>query len=103
MSQFAVHRNPGRDAATPFVVQMQSSRLADVPGRFVMPLVRVGPRSPPDHALTPRMTVLGETVYANPFDVATVPKERLGTTLALLDDAQGDAVVRALDELISRA
>ena len=103
MPQFSVFANPGRNPATPFVVQIQSSRLDRTAGRTVMPLNMRRAASPPDHPLTPHMTVQGEAVYANPLDIATIPATRLGNALGVLDETDQDRVMRALDELTSRA
>jgi toxin CcdB len=103
MPQFAIYRNPGRDRDIPFVVQIQSSRLERSLGRVVMPLVRRSGTTPPDHPLTPHLHVEGEAVFANPFNLATVSATRLGKTLNVLTEPEQDAIIRALDELVSRA
>jgi len=103
MPQFAIYRNPGRNRDIPFVVQIQSSRLERSVGRVVMPLVRRSGSAPPHHPLTPHLRVDGEDVFANPFDLATVPAARLGTALGVLPERDQDTIIRALDELISRA
>lgn len=103
MPQFAVYRNPGRNPDIPFIVQIQSSRLERVVGRVVMPLVRRSGTVPPDHPLTPHLRVEGEDVFANPFDLATVPASRLGDVLYVLPERDQDAIIRALDELVMRS
>lgn len=103
MPQFAVYKSPGRIESILFVVQVQSTRLDRRLGRVVLPLVRCGPGAPPDHALTPYVKVRGQTVYANPLELATVPRARLGTMLEVLSEAAQDRVVQAIDEMISRA
>ena len=103
MPQFAVYRNPGRNQAIPFVVQVQSSRLERSLGRVVVPLVLCTAASPPDHPLTPRLQVQGQDVFANPFDVATLPATRLGPLSCILPESDQDKIIRALDELVSRA
>lgn len=103
MPQFAIYRNPGRNRDIPFVVQIQSSRLERSAGRVVMPLVRRSAGKPADHPLTPHLHVEGEDVFANPLDLATVPVEQLGTVLGILPEREQDAIIRALDELVSRA
>lgn len=84
MPQFGVYRNPGRDKGVPFVVQVQSTRLDRTRGRVVLPLVERGADTPPDHPLTPHLTILGREVYANPLDIVAVPAARLGNVLELL-------------------
>ena len=103
MPQFTIYRNPGRNREIPFVVQIQSSRLERSMGRVVMPLVRRSASAPPDHPLTPHLHVEGEDVFANPFDLATVAASRLGPAVGVLADPNQDAIIRALDELVSRA
>ena len=103
MPQFAVYKSPGRTEDIVFVVQVQSTRLDQRLGRVVLPLVRCSPRSPPDHALTPHIRVQGQTVYANPLELATVPVTRLGKLLEILQETDQDRVIQALDEMISRA
>jgi toxin CcdB len=103
LPQFGVYRNPGRNAEIRYVVQIQSSRLDRSVGRVVVPLVRVGHRSPADHPLTPHLTVQGRLVYANPLDLATVPAKRLAEMLEILSEAAQDRIIRAIDEMITRA
>ncbi|AQT05760.1 CcdB family protein [Acetobacter persici] len=103
MPQFAIYRNPGRNRDIPFVVQIQSSRLERSVGRVVIPLVRRSGSTPPDHPLTPHLHVEGEDVFANPFDLATVPAARLGIVVGILDEHDQDKIIRALDELVSKA
>jgi toxin CcdB len=101
--QFAVYKNPGRNEAVPYVLQIQSARLDRSRTRVVMALVHPGSGSPPDHPLTPRITVQGRSVYADPLNIATVPARRLTTMLEVLADADQDRIIRAIDEMISRA
>lgn len=103
MPQFAVYRNPGRNADILFVVQIQSSRLERSAGRLVMPLVRRSGAAPPDHPLTPHLRVAARDVFADPFDLATVPASRLGEALCVLPEHDQDRIARALDEMFSRA
>jgi len=103
VAQFSVFRSPGRNAAIPFVVQVQSNRLAQSLGRVMVPLVLCGPGSPKDHALTPHMTVRDDLVYANPLDIVTVPASRLGAPIEILQEADQDRILRAVDEMLSRA
>lgn len=103
MAQFSVFQNPGRNTAVPFVVQVQSDRLARSLGRVVVPLALYGRDGPGDHPLTPHMLVQGRLVYANPLDVATVPASRLGDPVETLAEADQDRIARAVDEMLSRA
>ncbi len=103
MTQFAVYKNLGRNPDVPFVVSVQSDLLSAASGRLVMALTTRGGKAPPDHPLTPHMTVQGQALYANPFNMATVPALVLKTPVDVLADADQDKVIRALDELVSRA
>lgn len=67
-----------------------------------MPLVRRSGSAQPDHPLTPHLEIEGENVFANPFDLATVPAMRLGTAVGVLAERSQDMIIRALDELVSR-
>jgi toxin CcdB len=101
--QFAIFQNPGRNTDILFVVQLQSTRLDRSIGRVVMPLIRRDSRAPPDHPLTPHLTVQGSGVYANPLNIATVPVTRLKDVLEVLSDSDQDLIIRSIDEMISRA
>lgn len=101
--QFALYRNPGRNRAVPFVVQIQSNRLERSLGRLVMPLVARAVGAPPDHPLTPRLVIEGQELFADPFDIATLPAVRLGPPLGALSERDQDKIIRAPDELVSRA
>jgi toxin CcdB len=103
VGQFAVYRNPGHSEEIPFVVQIQSARLNSGNTRVVMALVRRGTRSPPDHPLTPHLTVQGQPVYADPLNVTTLRTALLKNALEVLPDAAQDRVFQAIDEMISRA
>ena len=103
MPQFAVYKNPGRADSVPFVLQIQSSRLDRSKTRVVMALALSGFGAPADHPLTPRITVQGQSVYADPLNIATVPSKRLTAVLEVLPEADQDRIIRAIDEMISRA
>ena len=103
MTQFSVYQNPGRNADVPFFVQVQSGRLGRSPGRVVIPLHRCGLLAPGDHPLTPHLIVQGQAVYANPLNLATIPVVTLKQALELLQERDQDRIIRAIDEMISRA
>lgn len=87
----------------PFFVQVQSARLGRSPGRVVIPLHRCGLLAPRDHPLTPHLTVQGQTVYANPLNLATIPVATLKQVLEVLPERDQDRIIQAIDEMISRA
>ena len=104
MAQFAVHRNPGRQKdAIPFVVVVQSTIYDDSRRRVVVPLVRKTSDVPVyARRLNPAFVVDGITVVLHPIDIGSVPEDKLGEPVASLA-AHGDAIIGALDELITRA
>ena len=102
MTQFAVFPSPRRDGLNAYVVQIQTNRFDHTKGRVVMTLIRRTATSPPDHPITPHLTVLGMPVFANPFDIATVPVRSLGQPLMTLPEADQGRIITALDELIAR-
>nr|WP_294526414.1 hypothetical protein [uncultured Rhodopila sp.] len=53
--------------------------------------------------MTPRITVHGQSVYADPLNIATVSVKRLTAVLEGLAEADQDRIIRAIDEMISRA
>ena len=42
-------------------------------------------------------------VWANPLNLGTVPFRRLGEVIASLRESDQDQIIRAIDEIISRA
>jgi toxin CcdB len=103
LTQFAVYHYRGRSEDIRFLVQIQSRRLERSAGRVVMPLLHLGYGAPPDHPLTPHITVQGLSFYADPLDIAAVPVSRLGEIVDILAESDQDRIIRALDEMISRA
>lgn len=103
MTQFAVFPNPRRDGMAAYVVQIQTTRFDHTKGRVVMTLIRRTANAPPDHPITPYLTVLDTPVFANPFDIATVPVRSLGSPLMILPEADQGRIITAIDELIARA
>lgn len=104
MSQFDVHRNPGRNRdAIPYVVVVQSAVFDGYRRRVVLPLVRKSHVREIHHAgFNPGFTVKGVAVVLHPLEIVSVPAESLGDPLASLA-AHGDRIIAAMDELISRA
>lgn len=104
MAQFDVHRNTGRLRETiPFVVVVQSSQFDGYRRRVVVPLVRrktlAGPLL---RTLNPEFTIRNVRVVLHPLDLVSVPVEALGECVGSLAEA-GDAIVAALDEVLTRA
>ncbi len=104
MAQFDVHRNIGRlKASIPFVVIAQSRLFDDYRRRVVIPLVRkVGLGHIPNARLNPTFKIKNIAVVLHAMDIVSIPNEQLGEQIGSLA-AEGDAIVAALDELLSRA
>ena len=107
MSQFNVHRKPGRNAsAIPYVVVVQSAAFDRHARRLVVPLLDadgLGTRiKVPYSDVTPSVVVNGQDLILNPFDMVSVPTDKLGPKVGSLTDS-GSAIITALDEVFSRA
>jgi len=106
MAQFDVHVAPGRDrTAVPYVVVVQSRRFDKLGTRVVIPLMTV-PTQPRTEGLTvtPAFTIEGSLVYLNPLEIQTIPRSRLGKlVVSLADDVSSNAIINAIDAVITRA
>ena len=107
MSQFDVHKNPGKNAdAIPFVVVVQSAAFDDRRSRIVVPLVRTEKASSNvgmvSSRLNPTFTVDNIQVTLHALQVVSVPLNALGKKIGSLTH-QSDAIIDALDEVFSRA
>lgn len=102
MAQFDVHRNPEAStrARIPFVVDLQSDLLADLPTRLVAPLrlrddaIRNAPRR-----LCPVFEIDGVEVVMYPQQMAGIPAKVLGRPVASLRDAR-TLLVDAVDAVL---
>ena len=103
MSQFHVHRNPGRHRdSIPFVVIVQSSLYDEYRRRVVVPLVdksSIGKVTNP--RLNPTFRIKGQSVVLHPLEIVSVANENLGEFVQSLED-EGDAIIAALDEMLTR-
>lgn len=107
MTQFDVHRNPGKNRTViPYVVVVQSSCFNKSRRRVVVPLVSAAVLgeaiSLPASAINPVFTVEGVRVILNPLEIVSIPAEALGGRVGSLS-GESDLIVGALDELFSRA
>ena len=104
MAQFDVHRNRGQNhAAIPYVVIIQSSIFDDYRRRVVIPLVKKSYLSSVSlPRLNPTFEIEGASVVLHPFEVVSVARNRLGQFVLSLAD-EGQQIIDALDELITRA
>ena len=104
MAQFDVHRNTGRRKETiPFVVVVQSSQFDGYRRRVVVPLVKASKlgRTELPH-FNPTFEVLGTLVVLHPLETVSVAVDQLGAKAGSLS-AEGQQIIAALDELVSRA
>ena len=102
MPQFDIFANPGRSRVIVFLLQIQTTRLDASRDRVVIPLTRTGSNPPPDHGLTPHFVVLDQAVYADPLNLVTIQRSRLGHALTTLPEADQGRIITAIDELIAR-
>jgi toxin CcdB len=104
MAQFDVHRNGGKQRDTiPYVVIVQSGLFDGYRRRVVIPLVRkVEINQIPNPRLNPTFKVKNVAVVLHPLEIVSVANENLGEQVGSLA-ADGDAIIAALDELITRA
>jgi toxin CcdB len=101
VSQFDVHRNPGRSRDwVPYVVVVQSASFSQHNRRIVVPLPLAG--ALPASTLNPIFTIENRRVILDTLDIVSVDIGKLGEKVASLNDA-GDQIVAALDEVFSRA
>lgn len=85
---------------------VQSSAYDHSRRRVVVPLVDQDTLNKvtrfPASILNPEFVVQGVPVVLNPLEIVSVPRETLGKKVGSLAD-EGDLIVMALDELLSRA
>jgi toxin CcdB len=104
MAQFDVHRNIGKHRdSIPYVVVVQSSQFDDYRRRVVVPLVRKAAVGKLSHAsFNPTFKVRGTAVVLHPLEIVSIPIEQLGELAGSLSE-EGQQIIAALDELLSRA
>lgn len=104
MAQFDVHRNSGRHAdEIPYVVVVQSALFDEYARRVVVPLVKataVG--GTPNPRFNPTFKIGRTAVVLHPLEIVSVAADQLGAPIASLA-SEGNRIVGALDELLSRA
>lgn len=107
MAQFDVHKNTGKHRATiPYVVVVQSALFEKSRRRVVVPLVALDMlnqvASLPSSKINPVFTIHRINAVLNPLEIVSIPAEQLGEQVGSLAE-DSDAVIAALDELLSRA
>ncbi|MGE5546573.1 MAG: CcdB family protein [Solirubrobacterales bacterium] len=101
MTQYDVHPNPSRRAAEdmPYVVDVQSDLLSDLPTRVLVPLARPGVIKPSPH-LNPTVDVHGEALTLLANQLVSLPRQVLGPPVASLENRRDD-IIAALDFLFT--
>ena len=104
MAQFDVYRNKGRNRDDiPYVVVVQSSLFDNYKRRVVVPLVKKSSLAKIDNPrFIPGFRIKNISVVLHPLEVVSVSVENLGERVASLAK-DGDAIVDALDQLLTRA
>lgn len=101
--QLDAHRDPGKNkSVVPFVVVVQSNQFRAAARRVVVPLVTASAFGSPGSDVGPHFAIDGQTVVLDPLQIANVPGDMLGPSVASLT-GEGDRIMRALDILLSRA
>jgi toxin CcdB len=91
--------NPASRGAVPYLVDVQSSLLAAMNTRVVVPLYPKGTEEVlPFSRLTPEVTFQGTTYIAMVPELAGVPRRQLGVLVGQLDASRND-LLTALDLL----
>ena len=100
MAQFDVFRNP-RDVngEIPYLLDVQSELLGDLPTRVVIPLVRPGHFTPPQR-LNPTFAVGDQEVTMSTAEIAGIPRTAMGERVGSLDHHRAE-IIGAIDLLIS--
>jgi toxin CcdB len=104
MPQFDVHQNTGAHKDTiPFVVIVQSAQFDSYRRRVVVPLVKSAALGKISHtAFNPTFKIRGTSVILHPLEIVSIPVNQLGALVGSLSE-QGQLIVAALDELLTRA
>jgi toxin CcdB len=102
MAQFEVHRNPAEQGREniPYVVDIQSDLLSDLPTRLVAPLIRASGFGPPVGRLHPRFVVEDCPVIMLTTEIGVLPPRALRDPVASLEDRRHE-IVGAIDMLIT--
>jgi toxin CcdB len=103
VAQYDVYPNPhpGSRASVPYVVDVQSNLIDQLPTRFVMPLSRVGATvSNLPASLCPSFEVEGEPLLLMPHQAAALPARLLRKPITSVGHRAAD-VSAALDAVLS--
>lgn len=102
MVQFDVHRNPAKPGREdiPYVVDVQSDLLWNLPTRVIVPLMRASAFGEPIERLHPRFVVEGTAVILLTTEVGVLPPRALGGAIASLEQERSE-IIGAIDTLIT--
>jgi toxin CcdB len=103
MPQYDVFKNPGRNPAIPYVVDVQSPSLDGYHRRMVVPLV-LRTALPDIHhpTLNPIFVIEHKPCVLHPLEMVSVPASKLGKPVHSLS-AHANTLITAIDMLISEA
>ena len=103
MAQYDVFKNPGKNPAIPYVVDVQSPLLNGYYRRMVIPLVLRAELKDIHHpALNPVFVIERKQCVLHPLEMVSVPANRLGEPLFSLSE-HANTIINAIDMLISQA
>lgn len=103
MAQYDVFKNPGRNPAIPYVVDVQSPSLGGYHRRMVVPLVlRTALQDIHHPTLNPLFVIEQKQCVLHPLEMVSVPASKLGPPLHSLS-GHASTLMDAIDMLISRA
>lgn len=101
MAQFGVYKNPNKANArtVPFLLDVQSDFLSSFPTRVVVPLVVSEQVNKVPQRLNPHFLIDGAGMVMMTEQLASVPKQILGTQVTSLVQHRDD-IVSAMDFLV---
>lgn len=103
MAQYDVFKNPGRNPAIPYVVDVQSPSLDGYHRRMVVPLVlRTALQDIHHPTLNPLFVIERKQCVLHPLEMVSVPASKLGEPLHSLS-GHANTLMDAIDMLISQA
>lgn len=102
MAQYDVYTNPvvGARGVVPYVVNLQSDLISQLPSRLVAPLSRVGLKSKLPTNLSPSFLIEGESLAFMPHEAAPMGERSLGKPVTSLA-AFSSQLLSALDAVTS--
>jgi toxin CcdB len=102
MAQYDVYLNPvvGARSVVPYVVNLQSDLISQLPSRLVAPLSRVGLNHKLPTNLSPSFVIEGESLLFMPHESAPLGERSLGKPVTSLV-AFSSQILSALDAVTS--